>query len=366
MSSKNTKSLMSFPFFSLILEFCHVFNIKHNIKMKKYPIIAFCILLVFAAFFGFCSSSSKTAEEVEIPEVSKSHLFTSPYIPEVVEFAGEPLPIHLFDVRENLERELIVNMNFHSSTLQYLKRVTRYFPVIEPILAAHGIPDDFKYLALIESDFRNRVSPRGATGFWQFMRAAAIDFGLEMNNEVDERYHLEKSTIAASRYLNDAYRIFGSWTMAAAAYNMGRAGLTAQVRRQRANNYYDLILNEETARYVFRIAAVKLILNDPLRYGFYVPEDRKYRPIPYTEVEVRTSIPDLIDFAANHNTNYRMLRLINPWLRGTSLTNTARKTYIIKIPEEGFRVDATHRIDDEEVEKIERANESSQLQEINR
>jgi len=334
--------------------------------MKKYTIIVFCALLIIAAFLGFCSSSFNSTEEISDEIISPSVVFSSPYIPEVVEFAGEPLPVHLFDVRESLERELIVNMNFHSSTLQYLKRVTRYFPVIEPILAANGIPDDFKYLSLIESDFRNRISPAGATGFWQFMRAAALDYGLEMNSEVDERYHLEKSTVAACRYLNDAYRIFGSWTMAAASYNMGRAGLTAQVRRQQVNNYYDLLLNEETSRYIFRIAAVKLILNDPERYGFYVPENRKYQPIPYTEVEVRTSVPDLIDFAFRHQTNYKMLRYLNPWLSDVKLTNASRKTYVIRIPAEGFRGDAQHRIDDDEAEKIEKASESSQLQEINR
>ena len=309
--------------------------------MKKYPIIVFCMLLVFAAFFGFCSSSSSSnlTEESEEPceDVLHVHFVTSPYIPEIVEFAGEPLPIHFFDVRESLERELIVNMNFHSSTVQYLKRVTRFFPVIEPILAEHGIPDDFKYLSLIESDFMNRVSPRGATGFWQFMRDAAADYGLEMNAEVDERYHLEKSTVAACRYLNDAYRVFRNWTMVAASYNMGRAGLTNQARHQQSNNYYDLWLNEETSRYVYRIAAVKLILNDPQRYGFYVPEDEKYQPVPCTEVEVRAAVPDLVEFAFRHNTNYKMVKLLNPWLRDNKLTNSARRTYLIKIPAEGFR-----------------------------
>jgi hypothetical protein len=291
------------------------------------------------------------------------HLITSPHIPEKVEFAGELLPLDFFDVRESLERELIVNMNFHSSTLQYLKRITRYFPVIEPILAANGIPDDFKYLALIESDLMNKVSPKGATGFWQFMKAAASDYKLEVNAEVDERYHFEKSTEAACRYLNDAYRVFGNWTMAAASYNMGRGGLSNQVKRQQCNYYYDLLLNDETMRYIYRIAAVKLIMCDPQKYGFYVPEDEKYRAIPYTEVEVKTAA-DWVDFAFKHQTNYKMLKYLNPWLRDNKLTNTARKTYIVKIPAEGFRGDTQHRIDEKEAEKVEDASKKSNLSEV--
>ena len=308
--------------------------------MKKFPLIAFCLLLIFAAFFGFCSSLSSGGQVEEISEDNISshvHWITSPHIPEKVEFAGEPLPLNLFDVRESLERELIVNMNFHSSTLQYLKRITRFFPVIEPILAANGIPDDFKYLSLIESDFMNKISPAGATGFWQFMKGTAGDYGLVVNNEVDERYDVEKSTIAACQYLNEAYNIFGDWTMTAASYNMGRAGLSAQVKRQKCDDYYDLLLNEETQRYIFRIAAVKLILNDPQKYGFHVPENERYRPIPYTEVEVKTAVADWADFAFKHQTNYKMLKYLNPWLRDNKLTNAARKTYIVKIPAEGFR-----------------------------
>ena len=310
--------------------------------MKKYPVFAFCTLVVVAVVFGFCgSSATKPVEDkisVDCPDVPPFvHLNTAPHVPEIVEFAGEALPLHLFDVRESLERELIVNMNFHSSTLQFLKRVTRFFPVIEPILAANNIPDDFKYLALIESDFRNVVSPRGATGFWQFMRAAGSDYGLEMNDEVDERYDLEKSTVAACRYLRDAYRIFGNWTLVAASYNMGKAGLSTRLRNQKVDSYYDLWLSEETMRYVFRIAAVKLILTNPEQYGFYMPEEEKYSPIPYTEVEVQSAIPDLVDFALQQGTNYKMLKILNPWLRDSKLTNRARKTYFIRIPAEGFR-----------------------------
>jgi hypothetical protein len=306
--------------------------------MKKYPVVAFCLLLVFAAIFGFCSSSGRAGETFD-QGVSSGYGTTSPYIPERVEFAGEAMPLGYFDVRESLERELIVNMNFHSNTLQYLKKVGRYFPMMEPILATNGIPDDFKYLSLIESDFMNRVSPRGATGFWQFMKGAAVDYGLEVNAEVDERYHIEKSTQAACKYLREAYGIFGSWTMAAASYNMGKAGLSKQVKRQQCDDYYDLLLNEETMRYVYRIAAVKLILSDPQRYGFHVSEKEKYPAIPFTEVEVNTAIADWTDFAFGHQTSYKMLKHLNPWLRDSKLTNTAQKTYTVKILAEGFRSD---------------------------
>ncbi len=332
--------------------------------MKKYPIIAFGLLIALAVTFGVCSSSSSAHTEVIPGDSIPSHWFASPHIPEKVDFAGETMPLNLFDVHESLERELIVNMNFHSNTLQCIKKIGRYFPMIEPILAANGIPDDFKYLSLIESDFMNKVSPKGATGFWQFMKGAAADYGLEVNAEVDERYHIEKSTVAACKYLNEAYKIFGNWTMAAASYNMGKGGLSKQVKRQQCDYYYDLLLNEETMRYVYRIAAVKLIMNDPLRYGFYVPENEKYPVIRYTEVDIKAAVTDWADFAFKHQTNYKMLKYLNPWLRDVKLTNAARKTYIVKIPAEGFRGDAQHRIDEKDAQKIEEASEKSKLDDV--
>ena len=313
--------------------------------MKKYSLMAFGLLLVFIAFFSFFSLSSFHQDEIisssdTIPDnsiMSHAHWITSPSFPEKIDFAGEPVPLCYFDVFESLERELIVNSNFHSNTLQCIKRISRYFPVIEPILAVNGIPDDFKYLALIESDLMNKISPKGATGFWQFMKDAASEYKLEVNAEVDERYHVEKSTVAACIYLNDAYRVFNNWTMAAASYNMGRGGLSAQVKRQQCNYYYDLMLNDETARYIYRIVAMKIIMSDPQKYGFFVPDDEKYQPIPFTEVEVKTTVTDLAEFALKHKTNYKMLKYLNPWLRDNKLTITAKKTYLVKIPVEGFR-----------------------------
>jgi hypothetical protein len=198
------------------------------------------------------------------------------------------------------------------------------------------------------------------------MKAAATENGLEMNAEVDERYHVEKSTVAACKYLKGAYRVFGNWTMVAASYNMGVGGLSAQVKRQQCNNYYDLLLNDETARYIYRIAAVKLILSDNRCYGFFVPEDERYKPIPYTEVEVKMAVTDLVDFAFKNQTNYKMLKYLNPWLRDNKLTNAAKKPYIVKIPAEGFRGDLTHRINKTEAEKIEEAGENSKIEDINK
>lgn len=331
--------------------------------MKKSQFMALGLLIVFISLFGFFSSSSSHQIEVisdgEVnPDnscLSHNHLISTPPVPEKIEFAGELMPLDLFDVRESLERELIVNTNFHSNTLQCIKRISRYFPVMEPILAASGIPDDFKYLALIESDLMNKVSPKGATGFWQFMKGAASDYKLEVNAEIDERYHVEKSTEAACKYLNDAYKIFNSWTMAAASYNMGKGGLSAQVKRQQCNYYYDLLLNEETARYIYRIAAMKIIISNPEKYGFFVSEAEKFRPIPYIEVEVKTSVTDWADFAFSHQTNYKMLKYLNPWLRDNKLTNAPRKSYLVKIPAEGFRGETQHRIGEKEADMIEEA-----------
>ncbi|MDR1672879.1 MAG: lytic transglycosylase domain-containing protein [Bacteroidales bacterium] len=291
------------------------------------------LLLLTMTTCGFCVFAPSFGNDGADTDSLSVH-FASPPFPAAADFSGESLPLERFDVREALERELIVNANFHSNTLQYLKRAYRYFPVIEPILAENNIPGDFKFLALIESDFLYKVSPKGAAGFWQFIKDSAIECGLEVNSEVDERYHLEKATVAACKSLNNACKMFGSWTMSAAAYNMGTAGLSKQANRQQCDNYYDLLLSDETMRYVFRIVAVKLIMNEPEKYGFSVPENEKYNPVPYTEVEVKTSVDDWAKFAIEHHTTYKMLKLLNPWLRDAKLTNAAKKTYVIKLPEE--------------------------------
>jgi membrane-bound lytic murein transglycosylase D len=259
-------------------------------------------------------------------------------MPDTISFAGEPVPLHYFDVRENLERELLVNSFFHSQTIRFIKLAPRYFSVIEPILKEKGIPDDFKYLSVAEGNLDPKsVSPAGAVGMWQFLRATAQEYGLEVNNEVDERYNIEKSTYAACNYLKSAYFKFGSWTMVAAAYNSGRVNVIRQIEKQKTKNYYDLLLGEETERYVFRILALKMVLEHPEDYGFNIPNEKKYPIIPTKNIEVKGPVASLTDFAISHGTNYKMLKMFNPWLRDASLSNKSGKKYVIKIPDEKSR-----------------------------
>ncbi|HRO98511.1 MAG TPA: lytic transglycosylase domain-containing protein, partial [Flavobacteriales bacterium] len=203
-------------------------------------------------------------------------------------------------------------------------------------LRREGVPEDMKYLAVVESGLMNVVSPAGATGYWQFLKETAISHGLEVNNEVDERYHVERATEAACRYLKEAYRRHGSWALAAAAYNLGQAGVDKQLTRQKQQNYFELQLPEETSRYVFRILAMKEIIRDPERYGFHLRAKDLYPPYVTRSVEVNGPIEDLADFAIRHNTNYRTLKLLNPWLRDVKLTNREGRTYNILLPGEGF------------------------------
>ena len=254
-------------------------------------------------------------------------------IPKEINFAGEKPKFSDPDVVERLDREMHVNTYWQSNSLLMFKRANRYFPVIEPILKANGVPDDFKYLSLIESGFQNVVSPAGAVGFWQIMKGTGRDFGLEINTEVDERYHLEKATEAACKYLLEAKNKFGSWTLAAASYNMGMNGLQKQLDRQKAENYYDLLLNAETARYVFRILAVKAIMENPETYGFHFREKDLYQPIPVQEVEIDSAVAHFADFAAHFNISYKTLKYHNPWLRQNYLKNANKKKYLIRIPE---------------------------------
>ena len=260
-----------------------------------------------------------------------------PYVDATQEywFAGERVPVENFDVRERLERELIVNTYYHTSTILNLKKMTRYFPVIEPILKEHGIPDDFKYLAVAESNLSNAVSAVGAKGFWQFMKGTAGDYGMEVNSEVDERYHLEKATHAACKYLKKYKDRLGSWANTAAAYNMGGSGFKNEMERQKFDSYYDLNLNKETDRYVFRIMAIREVLENPAKFGFDIPIEEKYAPLnDFAVIEINESIPNLGDFAKKYGTTYRLLKVYNPWLRSYRLTNSKKKTYEIKIPKQ--------------------------------
>jgi len=254
-------------------------------------------------------------------------------LPADISFAGERVPMENFDVAESLDKELLINTYWQSQTVLFLKKANRFFPVIEPILKENNIPDDFKYIALIESGLENSISPSGAKGYWQFLEGTAKEYGLEVNKEVDERYHLIKSTEAACRYFAKAYEKFDNWTVAAASYNMGRTNIIRQINRQKSDNYYDLVLGDETGRYIYRILAVKLILENPENYGFNLRDNDLYEPIPTYKVKIDSTINDFADFAKNYNINYKILKYFNPWLRDNQLKNPARNTYFIDIPE---------------------------------
>lgn len=261
---------------------------------------------------------------------------TAVYFPVKVDFAGENVPLHIADVRERFERELLVNANLHASTRLILKRSKRAFEVIEPILLKNGVPDDFKYLAVIESALLNAVSPSGAKGVWQFMPETAKEKGMEVNDIVDERYHLEKATEAACSFLLAAKEKFGSWTLAAASYNSGITGVRKQIDNQKVTNYYDLLLNDETSRYVFRIVALKEIMQHPEKYDFNVENQEFYNLIPTKTITVDTTIVNLAEFAKNQGINYKILKIHNPWLRDKKLEVSANKKYEIQIPLEGY------------------------------
>ncbi len=257
-------------------------------------------------------------------------------LPNELSFCGEQVPLDRLDVRERLDRELLVNTYWQSNTLLAHKRAARWFPLIEEVLKREGIPDDLKYIALIESGLTNVVSPAGATGYWQFMKETGMSHGLEVNAEVDERYHVEKSTLAACRYLRNAYKRYGNWALAAASYNLGQGGVDKQLGRQKRDNYFDLLLNEETGRYVFRILAMKEILRDPERYGFHVRKKDLYAPYRTRTTTINGPVPDLADWAIANGTDYKTLKLLNPWLRDNHLTNREGRTYTVLLPAEGF------------------------------
>jgi membrane-bound lytic murein transglycosylase D len=259
-------------------------------------------------------------------------------LPQQLEFAGEPVPLDNFDTRESLDRELLVNGYWHSRTMLVLKKSKRYFEIIEPVLKKYNVPLDFKYLAMAESGFENVVSPAKAAGFWQLLESTAKEYGLEVNADVDERYNLEKSTEAACKFLLESFRKYGSWTMAAATYNGGRDGLDKQIEKQQTGNYYDLLLNEETARYLFRIIAHKLIVENPGDYGFQLDDDDYYPVIKTHEIAVDTAITNIAAFALSYSTNYKIIKYLNPWMRQNYLPDRSHKVYYLTIPDEGERL----------------------------
>lgn len=291
-------------------------------------------LLSLCALFIYALQDAPTDENFEKKLINDYNVYAL-QVPDDLNFAGEAVPLQNPDIYERMDRELLVNTYWQSNGLLMFKRAKKYFPIIEPILEKHGVPDDFKYLAVIESGLTNAVSPAGARGVWQIMPATARENGLEVNKNVDERYNLEKATHVACKYLLDAKEQLGSWTLAAGSYNAGKSGISRRLKEQGVTSYYDLLLGEETGRYLFRIVALKEILSNPTRYGFNFRDKDLYHNVPTFKVEIDTAVVDFSKFAQQFNINYKILKLHNPWLREPHLNNKSRKTYVIEIPKEG-------------------------------
>jgi hypothetical protein len=312
-------------------------------KKKISTIFAFILIGSFGGLFIYSTEHKMImiSDEEYSKALAHSNEVFSVVLPDHVEFAGEEPPLGLYYVREGLDRELTINTYWHSSTIIMIKRAARYFPVIEPILKANGIPNDFKYLALIESGLSNVVSPVGASGIWQIVGETGKRFGLEITDEVDERYQLEKSTAAACRILKDSYKKYNNWSLAAAAYNAGDGKIDKELKKQKVNNFYDLYLSNETSRYLFRILALKILYESPTKFGYNLRNKDLYPRIPTYSLTVDSSITNLVDFALKHKVNYRILKEFNPWLRNDKLTNPAHKSYEITLPKAGYTDYAT-------------------------
>ena len=262
-------------------------------------------------------------------------------VPSSVTFCGKNIDLTRYDRYERMDRELLAFTYMHSTSIQMIKKANRYFPIVEPILKANGIPDDFKYLMVIESNLNPTArSSAGAAGLWQFMQTTGREYGLEVNKNIDERYHVEKSTEAACKYLKDAYDKYQDWIAVAASYNAGQARISTQFEKQQVDDMLDLFLVEETARYVYRIMAAKIMFSNPSAFGFRLRTQDLYMPIPYKEVSVNTGILNLAEWAKKQGITYALLKNMNPWLRDNFLQNVSKRTYTLKIPTaEGMKHD---------------------------
>ena len=299
---------------------------------KNFGILAVVVLtLVLGKLFIFSVPEEINNDDTNQKNISNEYRVFALNIPENVTFAGEKVPLDIIDVKERLDKELLVNTYWQSQGLLFFKRANKYFPEIERILKEKGVPDDFKYLALIESGLVNVTSPAGAKGFWQLMPKTAKEHGLEVNKNIDERYDYIKATEVACDYLLKAHKKFGSWTSAAAAYNMGIRGVSRELDRQKVNNYYDLLLNDETSRYLFRVIAIKSIFENPKQYGFHYRDKDLYSMPELKQIKVDSTINNLADFAISQGINYKELKLYNPWLREIKLNNSSKKEYELKI-----------------------------------
>lgn len=315
-------------------------------KIKIPVFIALGVAAGVLITFGLMSlkaDDDTTSQDEPKKEIPQSPTSSQPYIPDEIIFCEERVPLENFDVYEALDYELVVNMYRHSATITYLKKAKRYFPEIEKVLKENNIPDDLKYLCVAESGLSNVVSPAGATGFWQFMKSAANEYGLRIDTNIDERYNHHKSVVAACKYFKDAYKKFKSWTLVAASYNMGMGGLSKSIESQKVDNYWDLLLNQETARYVYRIIALKLVMENPSTYGFDLDEKDLYNEIETYTVKIDTTINDLTQFALDNGSNLKMLKHFNPWLRSNTLPNQSRKEYEIELPKKGVRPGKTNK-----------------------
>lgn len=311
-------------------------------KMNLSNFLAICSLIVLFGYISYNEWSSRPAKDAmsddgvievqyeggtdqRLPAISFS-------VPTKMSFAQEPVPLNIPDVHERLDKELQINCYLHSNTIFLIKRANRWLPQMQKILEKHGIPEDFKYLPLIESNLMNVISHKDAVGYWQILKTSGKEFDLEITDEVDERYDPLKATEAACKYLKRAYKKFGSWTMAAASYNRGMGGLDRAIDDQSVDTYYDLYLNDETSRYVFRILAIKEIAENPLRYGFQIGSNHLYKQEPLKYIEVDETVKDLVTFAKKQGINYKLLKRHNPWLRENRLTVRKGKTYRIAVP----------------------------------
>lgn len=292
-------------------------------------------LLLIIPFLAFCTGgevySGRSHQDIE------QQIVTIPELPEEISFAGEAVPLKYFDVRESLQREMTVITYWHSSLLLILQNDNRYGKEIKNILKQEGIPEDFYYLCIAESGLQPVSSPAGACGYWQFLSSTAKEYGLIVDSEVDERYNIEKSTRAAAAYFRKAYAELGSWTLAAASYNIGLSNVKYRKTIQHQNNYYDMQFPEETGRYLFRALAFKTIMSDPQKYGYKVEKEQLYPELHYSEVKVNTPVENWSAFAARYNTNFKLLKMYNQWIRANYLTNKYRKTFVVRIPKEGTR-----------------------------
>jgi membrane-bound lytic murein transglycosylase D len=293
--------------------------------------------LVVAVLLGLLFMQYSGPEEAKRQaEFEQYYRIYSLELPNNLLFAGEEVPMDDIDVKERYDRELLTNVYWQSQTILMIKRANRYFPLIEKVLKKYKVPSDFKYLAIAESGLQNVTSPAGASGYWQFLEKTGKRYDLEISEEVDERLNIERSTEAACKYFREAYREFGNWALVAASYNMGIEGVKRQMEMQRVKNYYDLYLNSETSRYVLRALAFKQVMEHPKHYGFNVMKAHMYPAIETYEITVDQSIPDLVQFAADHQVNYKVLKVFNPWLKKSTLSVAEGKVYNIQLPKDSL------------------------------